>query len=68
MPRNPALILSAALINIVLLFAIGLAFRQVDNERIEQIRDREIVVECNQVTRLFKGLRQFSSKRAKAIG
>ncbi|MFA6209397.1 MAG: CHASE3 domain-containing protein [Candidatus Obscuribacterales bacterium] len=53
MPRNHALILCAALLNIVLLFAIGLAFKQVDNERLEQIRDREIVVECNQVTKLF---------------
>lgn len=53
MPRNHALILCAALLNIVLLFAIGLAFKQVDNERLEQIRARAIVVECTAITKLF---------------
>lgn len=53
MSRNHALILSASLLNIVLLFAIGLAFKQVDNERLEQIRARAIVVDCTAITKLF---------------
>ncbi len=53
MAKNNALILCAALLNIVLLLAIGLAFKQVDNERLEQIRARAIVAECTAITKLF---------------
>lgn len=53
MTKFHSLILRAALLNIVLLFAIGLAFRQVDNERIEQIRARVIIEECNAMSKSF---------------
>lgn len=53
MTKFHSLILRAALLNIVLLFAIGLAFRQVDNERIEQIRARAITTECIVLSKLF---------------
>ena len=53
MSKFKPLILGAALVNIVFLFAIGLCFKQVDTERLEQIRARLIVEECNAVSRSF---------------
>lgn len=46
-------LVSASLINLVLLFAIGLCFKQVDTERIEQIRARAITTECIVLSKLF---------------
>lgn len=46
-------LVSAALLNLVLLFAIGLCFKQVDNERREQIRARSIVTESIALSKLF---------------
>ncbi len=53
MSKFNALILSAGLVNIALLFAIGLCFKQVDTERLEQIRARSIVTESSALSKLF---------------
>lgn len=47
------LIVSASLAKIVLLFGIGLCFRQMDTERLEQIRARAIITQSDNISKLF---------------
>lgn len=47
------LIVSASLAKIVLLFAIGICFRQMDTERLEQIRARAIITQSDNISKLF---------------
>lgn len=53
MSKYSILTIGVAVVNIGLLFAIGLCFRQLDAERLEQIRARAIITESNNISKLF---------------
>ncbi len=53
MSKYSILTMGVAVVNIGLLFAIGLCFRQMDAERLEQIRARAIITECDALSKSF---------------
>ncbi len=53
MSKYSILTIGVAVVNIGLLFAICLCFRQMDAERLEQIRARAIITESNNISKLF---------------
>jgi hypothetical protein len=53
MSKYRILTIGVAVVNIGLLLAIGLCFRQMDAERLEQIRARAIITECDALSKSF---------------